>query len=434
MAGNDKTAADLADAIVSNSSLLLRLLINGWSALGRAVVYREQAATRLLLAAGADPQQVVSPDGHCAVWVAASNGLPHLTWLLLEAGGAVEGAGVGETPLEGAVRAYLATKSNGYLHAIQVPVEWGASTPGFSIEYDLSGDRDRMGFRKRVRRGYVNEIVKRAVPMTEALRKETSSRRWQDLHALKGDHPCLSSLTVAPHCGVAGGATPAVAAVASPTGPPVTISALAALTALRADLLAFPAAVTRGAVMGAVADGAVRDLSTLVVAHSILSYAVVLGVLCPTDDHDLHETIYERVYFGVVRRLASDEVSIALAAVRAARRQSVVRPSAALTLSSFLRYDQLVQADLLAVCHRLSCVEGDAVVLRDGGRALLEYLQCLRQQPRSAGNARWRSSRRRSRWALAFSPWLESSLAWVLTPRRRCSRWAWRALAPPRPP
>eukprot|EP00170_Pyropia_yezoensis_P009376 contig_41299_g9411 len=218
--------------------------------------------------------------------------------------------------------------------------------------------------------------------MTEALRKKTSTRRWQDLHALKGDHPCLSSPTVAPHCGVAGGATRAVAAVASPTGPPVTISAFAALTALRADLLAFPAAVTRGAVMGAVADGAVRELSTLAVAHSILSYAVVLGVLRPTDDHDLHETIYERVYFGVVRRLAPDEMPISLAAVRAARRRSDLRPSAALTLSSSLRYAQLVQADLLAVCHRLSCVEGDAPVLLAGGHALLEDLRCLRQQLR----------------------------------------------------
>lgn len=110
------------------------------------MVDREQATTRLLLAAGADPQQVVSPDGHCAVWVAASNGLPHLTWQLLEAGSAVEGAGVGETPLEGAVQGYLATKNNDYLHAIQVLDEWGASTPGFNTKYDLSGDRDLMGF------------------------------------------------------------------------------------------------------------------------------------------------------------------------------------------------------------------------------------------------------------------------------------------------
>lgn len=62
-----------------------------------------------------------------------------------------------------------------------------------------------------------------------------------------------------------------------------------------------------------------------------------------------------------MRRLAPAEMLIAQATMRAAQRRSVLRPSAAVTLSSFLRYDQLGQADLLATgdgWHRSSALRG----------------------------------------------------------------------------
>lgn len=62
-----------------------------------------------------------------------------------------------------------------------------------------------------------------------------------------------------------------------------------------------------------------------------------------------------------MRRLAPAEVPISQATMRVAQRRSVLCPSAALTLSSFLRYDQLGQADLLAAgdgWHRSSAHRG----------------------------------------------------------------------------